>query len=163
MYITQSDLFHGMNSDFIKEVMDLSEKTSCAAGAFLFRKGDAADHFYILLKGRIDLSPGDPGEVIHAVTHAGEAFGWSSLVGRNVYSASARCLVETRVLKFNGEKLQRLLAEDPGNGMIFYRKLADALGQRLIQTYRMVSSSAQAQTSVSFGTGSMIETEIPQA
>jgi CRP-like cAMP-binding protein len=160
MYITQSDLFHGMNSDFIKEVMGLAEKESYEAGTFLFRKGDAADHFYILLKGQLDLSPGDPGEVIHAVTHAGEAFGWSSLVGRGVYSASARCLIETRLLKFNGVKLQRLMTEDPGNGLIFYRKLADALGQRLIQTYKMVSSSAQAQSSVSFGTGSMIEAEM---
>lgn len=160
MYIMQADLFHGMVHEFIKDIMNLAEKETCAAGGFLFKKGDAADHFYILLKGQVHLSPGDVGQVVHAVTHAGEAFGWSSLVGRGVYSASARCLIPTRLLKFDGEKLQRKLAEDPSNGLIFYRKLADALGHRLIQTYKMVSSSAQAQTSVSFGSGNLIEAEM---
>lgn len=160
MYIMQSDLFHGMNTDFVKEVMDLAEKESYEAGAFVFKKGDAADYFFILLKGQVQLSPEDVGEVVHAVTHAGEAFGWSSLVGRGVYSASGRCLIPTKLLKFNGERLQQVLEKDPGNGLIFYRKLADALGHRLIQSYKMVSSAAQAQTAVSFGSGNLMQPDM---
>ncbi len=129
------------------------------SGDILFRAGDAADHFYIMTKGQIKLGIGDTGHVVYIVSKAGEAFGWSSLIGRDEYSATAECLGPTSLLKIDGEKLQKILEKDSDNGLIFFKRLSMVLGNRLLQSYQMFSSAAQAETSLSFGTGQVLASE----
>ena len=159
MYFKQGDIFWGMNKAFIAKIMKLAFTESYAPGDILFRIGDSADHFYILTKGQIKLSLGDDESVVHIVSKAGEAFGWSSLIGREAYSATAECLGATNLLKLNGAKLQDVLEKDSDNGLIFFKRLARILGNRLLQSYQMISSTMQTNTSVSFGTGQVIASE----
>ena len=71
MYIQQADLFWGMNKGFVKEIMDIAEKETCQKGDFLFREGDPAIYFYILIKGQVKLIVGETGPMVHTVDHAG--------------------------------------------------------------------------------------------
>jgi len=159
MFFKQGDIFWGMNKEFVGEIMKIAETDSYDKGDLLFRVGDPADHFYILKKGQVNLSIGDAGHVVYIVSKAGEAFGWSSLIGREEYSATAKCLSPTNLLKLNGEKLQKILEKDSDNGLIFFKRLSMVLGNRLLQSYKMISSATQAETSISFGTGQIIETQ----
>jgi CRP-like cAMP-binding protein len=159
MFFKQGDIFWGMNKEFVGEIMKIAETDSYDKGDLLFRVGDPADHFYILKKGQVNLSIGDAGHVVYIVSKAGEAFGWSSLIGREEYSATAECLSSTNLLKLNGEKLQKILEKDSDNGLIFFKRLSMVLGTRLLQSYKMISSATQAETSISFGTGQIIETQ----
>ena len=159
MYFQQSDLLQGMSKDFIKEFMDIAVKESHKSGFSLFLEGDRANHFYVLLKGRIRLTMGEDGQTVYRIDNPGEAFGWSSLVGRDVYSASAECREPTKLLKINVKKLHQILEKEPENGHIFFKRLADTLGNRLIQTYRMISSMPHAAVSPSYGTGYVQESE----
>lgn len=158
MYIPQADLFHAMSREFVKEIMDLAAKENYEKGDVLFRKGDPATHFYVFLKGHVRLTLGDIGQVVHVVSRGGEAFGWSSLAERDVYSASAECTEPTMLLKINGEELQKITAKDPANGMLFFKRLAGTLGRRLVQSYGMMTSASQAQVSPSYGAGDLMET-----
>ena len=135
MFIQQTDLFRGMDKDFVKKTYDLTVKQALEDGEVLFREGDEARHFYILLKGRVRLGTRDTGQVVHTVSRPGEAFGWSSLVGRDVYSASAECAEATKLLKIDRDDFQEILKKDPINGLSFFRRLAGALGERLISSY----------------------------
>ena len=135
MFIQQTDLFRGMDKDFVKETYDITTKQSSKEGEVLFSQGDQARHFYILLKGRVRLGTRDTGQVVHTVSRPGEAFGWSSLVGRDIYSASAECVQATKLLKIDREDFQKILEKDPTNGLSFFRRLAGALGERLINSY----------------------------
>ena len=56
MYIKMSDFFVDMGKNFTMEVLDISEKLAQKEGALLFHEGDPANHFYVLLKGRVKLS-----------------------------------------------------------------------------------------------------------
>jgi CRP-like cAMP-binding protein len=159
MYFQQSDLLRGMSRDFIKEFMGITVKESHRKGYLIFREGNRANQFYILLKGKVRLSIGDTGHSVYTVDRAGEAFGWSSLVGREVYSASAECMESTMLIKVDIEKLQKVLEKDPANGLIFFKRLAGAIGNRLLQTYKLISSASHPDTSTSFGTGQVIESE----
>ena len=138
MYIKQSELFTGTSMDFVKKFMDISVMCSHKKGDFLFHKNDPAKFFFILLNGCVKLSVGDPEQVVYNSKCNGEAFGWSSLIGGDVYSASAECLEQTKLLKTDSHKLSRILEEDAENGMIFYKHLAATLGKRLIETYKML-------------------------
>ena len=135
MFIEQTDLFRGMNRDFVKEVFDVTLKESFEEGDVLFSEGDVASHFYILLKGRVRLGTRETGQVVHTVSRPGEAFGWSSLVGRDIYSASARCLAPTKLIRIQRDEFQEILEKDPANGLVFLKRLAGALGERLISSY----------------------------
>jgi len=153
MYIQQSDLFWGMNRDFVKEVMNIAEKESYQKGDFLFREGDPATNFYILIKGRVKLTIGEAGQMVYTVDRAGEAFGWSSLIERDVYSASGECTQETILQKFDSRALLNFLEKDPMNGLIFIKRLAGLIGNRLLWSYKMITSSSQAAVAMTGGSG----------
>ena len=143
MYIKQSDLLLGTSMDFVKKIMDIARMVSHEKGDILFHENDESRHFYILLNGHVKLSVGEDGQVVYDVGQNGEAFGWSSLIGRNVYSASAECVEPTKLLVTDRQELGKVLDEDPANGLIFVRQLAATLGNRLIETYKMIPSSSE--------------------
>ena len=121
MYVNQSELFMGTSMDFIKKFMDISQMTSHAKGDILFRETD---------------------QVVYEACRVGEAFGWSSLIGGNEYSASAECIESTKLLRTDNEKFKRVLDQDPSSGVIFFKQLASTLGHRLLESYKIISPSA---------------------
>jgi len=153
MYVKQADFFWGTSQIFVNEVMKISKKESWEKGYFLFHEGSTANRFYILLKGRIRLSIGKAGQVVYIVSRAGEAFGWSSLIGRNSYSASAECREPVQLITFDSEKFQKILKNDPNNGLLFFQGLASTIGNRLLQAYKMISESTQYEEMLTLGTG----------
>jgi len=159
MYIQQSDLLRGLGKDFVKTVMDLAHKEDHKRGFVLFREGDRASHFFILLKGRVNITLGETGHTVYTVDHAGEAFGLSSLIGRERYIASAECREPTKLLRFSAKEFEKALEAHPVNSLAFFRCLAGTLGGRLFQTFQMISGTSQPESSVSFGTGQVMESE----
>ena len=145
MYIKQSALFTGTSMDFVKKFMDISEMSSHQKGEVLFSEKDPAKFFFILLNGCVKLSLGRPKRVVYNAARNGEAFGWSSLIGGDVYSASAECIEPTKLLKTNSDKLSRILEADPDNGIIFYKQLAASLGNRLLETYKLVTPDKESK------------------
>jgi CRP-like cAMP-binding protein len=139
MYINQSELFQGTSMDFVKKFMDISKMTSCEKGEVLFRENDPARFFFILLNGCVRLSIGDPAQIVYQAEANGEAFGWSSLIGGDIYSASAECMESTKLLKTDSHKFARLLEGDSENGMIFFKHLAATLGNRLLESYKLIA------------------------
>jgi hypothetical protein len=75
-------------------------------------------------------------------------------VGRGAYSVSAVCLDPTILHKIHRGDLVKLLSQNKENGMIFYRKIAEMLGNRLIHLY---TPSPQHGFSVSQSTGQLQE------
>lgn len=153
MYVKQANFFLGTSHAFVNEVMKISKKESWEKGCFLFHEGSPAKRFYILLKGRVRLCIGKSGHVVYIVSRAGEAFGWSSLIGSNFYSASAECRELVELIIFDREKFQKILKKDPDNGLLFFQGLAATIGNRLLQTYKMISKTAQYEEMLSLGTG----------
>jgi len=162
MYLKQKDIFRAMNKSFVKKFMNVSTTESYEQGDLLFKQGDLANQFYILLKGRIKLTLGEIGRSVYIVSHAGEAFGWSSLIDRETYTASAECMTLVKLLRFDQEKVLKILEEDPANGLVFFKRLADILGNRLLHSYKMISTAAQTEVSPSFGTGQVMTTTVAE-
>ena len=158
MYLKQKDIFSAMNKNFVKKIMDVSTTETYDQGNFLFKQGDPASQFFILLKGRIKLIIGETGQSVYIVSHAGEAFGWSSLIGNESYTASAESMTPAKLLRFDQEKILKIIEEDPVNGLVFFRRLAGLLGNRLLHSYQLISTAAPTEVSPSFGTGQVLAT-----
>ena len=138
MQIKQADLFLGASHHFVREVMAIAEKQSYNADETVFHSGDPADFIFILITGQVRLAAGDSGRVVYTSSKTGELFGWSSLIGRPTYSASAHCEANTVLLQIDKKRLQKIIAREPAEGLLFFRQLAGALGDRLMEMYRIV-------------------------
>ena len=139
MFIKISDFFMGMGKNFTMEVLDISERISLKEGDLLFHEGDQASHFYVLLKGRVKLSLGETGPVVYMARQPGEIIGWSGLIGRDSYSASGECMQETNLLKFNRDVFLEILKQYPQNEALLFKRMAEMLGNRLLELYPTLS------------------------
>jgi len=91
---------------------------------------------------------GETGHVVHIVSRPGETFGWSSLVGRDVYFTTAECVIPTNLRKLHIEDLKKLLEKGPVNGLIFFQRLAGMLGERLLESYARYEKVFRGETFV---------------
>jgi CRP-like cAMP-binding protein len=139
MYIKMSDFFMGMGKQFTIEVLDIAEKLFHNEGEILFHEGHPAKHFFVLLKGRVKLSLGETGPVVYMVRRPGEIIGWSGLIGRDTYSASGECMHETNLLKFDRDIFLKILKKYPRNEALLFKRLAEMLGNRLLELYPTIS------------------------
>ena len=139
MVFKMGDFILGMGKEFALQAMEISEKLSLDNGETLFKEGDSADHFYVLVKGSVVLSLGKAGPIVYTANHPGEVIGWSSLVGRSTFSASARCLENTKLVKFDRARFLNILKKNPGNEALLFKRLAEMLGNRLLQLYPTIT------------------------
>ncbi len=138
MSIDLGNLSEGMGMMFMREFMETANRISCRKGQFLFRKGDAPHHLFTLIQGEIRITIGDNDQHVYTVCHSGDIFGWSSLVGGSTYSATAVCTRPSDVLKFDRDALMTLLVQHPDSGVLFFKHLAEMLGKRLLESYRIL-------------------------
>ena len=130
--LDQAYLFRDVTAQTRAEISRIAAEESHEAGKLLFEAGDAAEHLYMLVEGRVRLSTRGTGHIAHIVSDAGDAVGWSSMAGNEAYTASAECLGPVKVLKFDTDRLVKVLEKDPVSGMSFYRRLAEVIGRRLV-------------------------------
>jgi len=135
MFLPKSDVFKDLTQEAINEISEIAQEESYEQGTTLFATNDPANHFYILIEGRVRLAIGVKNRTEYLVKNLGEAFGWSSVVGNDRYTAEAQCIAPTKVLKIDKADLERVFDEHERSGRKFYMRLARALGQRLMDMH----------------------------
>lgn len=139
MYLKQGDLFWGMDKDFVKEAMEITTKENLEEGQMVFKEGDPADSFYILVKGRIKLTLGEKSREVYVAYQPGEIIGWSSLIGRDSLSATAHCLEPTILSKVDRQQFLDILEKYPTAGATLFQQVAAMLGNRLVKLYPSIA------------------------
>ncbi len=145
MFIQESDLFTGMSPEITSEIDRLVEQRSLGAGEHVFKRQEPASHFYILDEGHVRLMYGEKACMTLSVTVPGQAFGLSSLVGREVYAATATCVAPTRLKMIEKGKLMKLFDKYPKDGMTFFNRLSWTIYQRLIDNYNTLLGVYQGE------------------
>jgi CRP/FNR family transcriptional regulator len=135
MYLKQSDLFTGLGHNFLKQTMAIAEKVSFDKGATVWKEGEPADCFFILIEGQVSLLLGDSGKIVYQISGRGEIFGCSSLIGRDSYFLTARCDEPSVALRIDRSKMEKILTADTDNGRLFFKQLSRAIGDRMMTLY----------------------------
>ncbi len=135
MIIKQADLFHGLSHNFIKDLMAIATRVSFSEGEVVFQSEEPAENFYILIQGCVRIRLGQDGREVYTGSKLGEIFGWSSLIGRKGFTASAVCSAPTSLLRIDRRQFQKILEKDHFSSLKFFQQLAKVLGNRLIQLY----------------------------
>ena len=150
MFIKEIDLFKGMGVEIINEIFKISMIESYNVGDILFKQGDPAKSFYLLEQGEVQLSIGEEGRISFTMS-PGDAFGWSSLADRDVYTATAECKLPSKLIKIETEKLDKIFEKYPSTGLIFYKRLSGIIGERLTRTYNTILSAYRGEGQPSYG------------
>ena len=136
MIIREIDLFAGMSEEIEQELAKVMEGESYNSGEVIIKEGAAADNFYVLQAGALNVKMAGAKQTTHVAIRPGEAVGWSSLAGRDTYTASVECAEPSKLVKINKDKLDQVLRRYPSAGLLFYKRLAGLVGDRLIKCYQ---------------------------
>ena len=96
----------------------------------VFREGDEAKSFYVIIKGRVNVTKKDHFESnkILSVLHEGDCFGELAFLLDVKRQANIIPIVDSFIFRINAEELERL--EESFRGK-FYKQLSVALAQKL--------------------------------
>jgi CRP-like cAMP-binding protein len=134
--IAPHPFFAGLSDEVLELVAGCASNVRFEPGTFLFRKGDAADGFFLVRHGRVDLEIDAPGRgpLVIETIEEDEVFGYGWLFPpyQRSYDAHARTLV--RAVHMDGECLRRKCDEDPAFGYDMVRRFARVMMNQLEST-----------------------------
>jgi CRP-like cAMP-binding protein len=106
-------LFQGLDGSDLEQILGISESVLVEAGEQVFEEGDRGDHFYIIVRGKVELrKAGGDGARKLAVLRAGQAFGEMALLNRTPRSASAFAVEDTLMLSVSRAAFGEMLGGD---------------------------------------------------
>ena len=108
-------LFSGLEDEACRSVARLAIERRIPAGQVLFREGQAADGFYVVMDGRVKvykLSPDGRQQILH-VFGPGQAFAEAAMFAGETFPAFAEALAESRVAFFPRDRFLKGLSDNP--------------------------------------------------
>ena len=141
MYIQELELFERIPSHIINEIAEFAVEEDYPAEHVLFREGDEADYLYLLQDGQLAITVEGEKRVVFPITEPGSIFGWSALVEPRKYTASAEFVLDSKVVRLDGQRLLRIFERNPTEGLLIMRRLAGVIAGRLMDSYQKLSIS----------------------
>lgn len=138
MYLKQADLFWGMSQSVIQAITAKGVKAAFQPGDVIFRADQPAASFYVLIKGKVRMELQGSKRHVYSSDTVGEIFGWSSLIRGGAYLSTVRAEADTLALRFDCRTVTQILEQDADSAAIFYKRLASAVGNRLLRAYELL-------------------------
>ena len=149
MIIKEVDLFKEVSQKVVSEIASAAVEEIYKAGMILFESGQKAHYLYVLEEGSIDIFVGERGGLHFVINKSGDVFGWSSLIEPYIYTASAKCMTDSKVIKVAKDAIEEILRKYPSDGLLMMRHLAGIIAQRLRYAYQNISSEVELHTAPS--------------
>jgi CRP-like cAMP-binding protein len=128
-------LFAGLDAAEHKEIALVSEEVELKKGAWLFKEGDAADDFYLIISGKVSLmmnmDASDSRQLELDTLVRGDPLGLSALIEPHLYQMGALAEDDTRLVKIDAQAMADLLAKYPQMGYRVMMAVARMAGERL--------------------------------
>ena len=125
--------------DMLEKMIPLVERMQFDERQPVFRQGDSADLFYLLIKGKVLLEQrlSDKMTVSMDAIKPGYSFGWSAIVRGTLdpysrYTSDAICVESSEVFGIKGENFIDMLEADHFMGYLINRNLNRVIKQRLV-------------------------------
>lgn len=125
-------LFEGLRHEQLALLAPLLRRVVFPAGATPFTQGDTAGELYLLESGQVAIrtSPYDGGYMNIATIQPEGIFGWSAVLGRPRYTASAVCLIDAQALAIRGRDLRRVMRSDSELSSLLLERMAQIAADR---------------------------------
>ena len=129
--LRQVPLFEHLHDDQLQWLLDHGQEYHTEAGQYVFHQGDAADYFYVVLSGEMQITQDINGQEQVLNTHRDGGFsGEVPLLSGTPYIASARTIQPTSFLRFDSQSFREMFGVCP----VVVSKLFSALSWRIQTT-----------------------------
>ena len=140
-YLQQSELFSGLTSEQVEQIVALGHEVFYNTGDAIIREGEPSDEMYVVCSGMVEVTvsrgaipdvPGPPQLTSIARLGQGQMFGEMALVDRGARSATVRCVQDdTVVYVIPRQRFWDLCDSDHTIGYIVMRNIAADLSFKL--------------------------------
>lgn len=139
--LKEFSFFKGFSNDQLVKLESLAKEETYPTGAQIYANGDPARCLYLMQEGKVALfmdnymGPGKPPmQVTVDMITKGESMGWSAVVEPFIYTLSARCLENTKLIAFDSLKLRETMEDDYALGFKIMQSTAKVISSRLTHT-----------------------------
>ena len=130
--LPQIPLFEDLNGDQVSLLRSLFEPVNYPSGAIIIAQGAVALHLYLTLKGivAIHYKPYDGPSLILTRLRAGDAFGWSAMMGSRFYTSTIISEAEVDAIRIKRSQILELIQNYPALGALVLDRLARSVSPR---------------------------------
>lgn len=127
-----------LQQDHLAILASCAMPTRFVPDQIIFREGDMANRFYLILEGRVGVEMDVPDRPPVLVEHlvAGDVLGWSWLFPPYIWNFTARAVEPVRATFFYGTWLREQCGVKPAFGYELMKRTAQVVIQRLQSTRR---------------------------
>jgi CRP-like cAMP-binding protein len=145
--VADNPFLHDLSPEQYDLLSALFERIELPARSVICKQGERASYMYFLLHGKVSVryKPHDGPRITLTRLHAGDVFGWSSVVGNLVYTSDAVSTSSVQVLRVHGQALRNLCVEYPTAGRQILEKLAIAVSPRWVHAREQVQRILQRE------------------
>jgi CRP/FNR family cyclic AMP-dependent transcriptional regulator len=131
--VAESELFRGLAPGFVDFLNAKAQMRRLGKNELLFRFGDKATHFYLILSGRITVEVAAiEGPTLELQElGSGATVGWSWLIPPHRWTFQARALEPTEVIEFDGAAVLARCEADPAFGYALLKRFSTLMSERL--------------------------------
>ena len=137
----------GISTHHVRLLADCAMRSQFTAGQVIFQKGETANRFYLIERGRVALESSAGDEVVRVdEVGPGDLLGWSWIFPPYVWHFDARALEPTTAIFLYGTMLREYCELDPALGYELFKRMSEVMMRRL-QAARVRLSEAMKTSS----------------
>ena|SRR2546421_4689424 len=142
----------GLSARHLATLALYSSETEFGPGERIFREGEPANRFYLIIEGNVALEARaqNASPVLIQSIGAGDVLGWSWLFEPYVWHFDARAVEPTRAIFFYGTWLRDQCEEDHDFGSQVMKRVAAVLIERLQAERRRLLEASDAEDTTCF-------------
>jgi CRP/FNR family transcriptional regulator, cyclic AMP receptor protein len=135
--VSEHPFLRGLNQEHLQALADCAMRLRFQTGDVIFREGDPANRFYLLIKGKVQLeTERDEKRVPVQIIGAGDVLGWSWLFPPYYTHFDARAVEPTEAMFFYGTRLREMCEEEHEFGYEILKRIAAVVIQRLVASQK---------------------------
>lgn len=145
--LREQEFLKNLEPEYLDIIVGCARNVRFAPDDFLFREGDDADAFYLIRHGRVAVEMDinfhprivmtlDPGQMV----------GWSWMLPPYSYKTSARAMIMTRAIAFDGKCLRDKCEENHSLGYALMKRFVHDAERRLYRAWMQVGDMYSAGT-----------------
>jgi len=144
--LPQVELFQGLNSAQVAELVELIQYHQFSSGDVIFRQDSDGDQIYVIANGQVEIRIQDGNQTGYAAVYlgSGQVFGEMALIDQGPRSATVIAAEDgTQVYGFPIEAFNALCQRNTAIGYVLMRNLAQDLSFKLRHRHFDLSESQE--------------------
>ncbi len=144
-HLVSREIFQLLRSEQVDAISDAAEEVSFHAGDTVYRRGEKAEFFFVVLEGHVALRLQRKQGVSVLIDELakGSVFGSCVCLQLDSYSLTAQCIEDSKLLKIEAATLKKLMDEDLVMGYALQTMISQIYFKRYIETMNKLQAIVQ--------------------